>query len=207
VEEAEILHGLKKEFLLNRSKLSYRMERHALDLNGMAALLAAANQGHWVSKNITVDEAIANLISPPTTDLGNGVLDALISSGRFELLSNRELRARLAAWEGVFGEVRDDEEMSRDFVFEQVIPYLIHKGVPVSQAMALWPGSNFEEPRSISNYPERYASFLQDPQFAVILEARMGFKMHTTGEFQAAYEAVDEILQEIDRSAAELDSQ
>ena len=36
---------------------------------------------------------------------GNGVLDALISSGRIELLRNRELRARLAAWRGVIDEV------------------------------------------------------------------------------------------------------
>lgn len=204
VVEAEILHGLEEEFLLNRSKLDYRMGRHWEDLEGMASLLAAANLGRWASEEITVDEAIANLISPPTTDLGNGVLNALISSGRIELLGNRELRARLAAWEGVFGEVRDDEEMSRDFVFDRVIPFLVQHGVPVSKAMSAWPGTDFEQDRSIADYPDRYARFLQDPQLAVILEARMGFKMHTTGEYQAAMQAVDEILAEIDRSEAEL---
>lgn len=205
-EEAEILHGLEEEFLLNRSKLDYRVEQHMQDLEGMAVLLAAANRGSWDASDMSVDQTIAHLIAPPTTDLGNGVLDALISSGRIELLKNRELRASLAAWESVFGEVRDDEEMSRDFVFERVIPYLVEKGVPVSKPMAAWPGTDFKEPRSISDDPERFASFLQDPRFAVILEARMGFKMHTTGEYQAAVQAVDEILQEIHRSEAELES-
>ena len=206
-EEAEILHGLEEEFLLNRSKLVYRIGQHTQDLEGMAVLLAAANRGSWTSQDMTVDQTLAHLIAPPTTDLGNGVLDALISSGRIELLKNRELRASLAAWEGVFGEVRDDEELSRDFVFERVIPYLVEKGVPVSKAISAWPGTEFEEPRSISADPEKFASFLQDPRFAVILEARMGFKMHTTGEYQAAMQAVDEILQEIHRSEAELSSQ
>ncbi len=204
VEEAEILHGLREEFLLNRSKLEYRMGRHFLDLEGMAALLAAANEGRWVSTDITVDEAIAHLISPPTTDLGNGVLDALIGSGRIELLSNRELRARLAAWEGVFGEVRDDELMSREFVFDRVIPFLIQHGVPLSEPMSAWPHMQFDEERSITDDPQRFSRFLQDPQLAVMLEARMGYKMHTTGEFQEAMEAVEEILAAIDRSSVEL---
>ena len=206
VEEAEILHGLEEEFFLNRSKLDYRIEQHMQDLEGMAALLAAANRGYWDSADMSVDEAIASLIAPPTTDLGNGVLDALISSGRIELLTNRELRSRLATWEGVFAEVRDDEEMSRDFVFERVIPYLVEKGVPLSKAMGAWPGTHFEKLRSITDDPARFASFLQDPRFAVILEARMGFKMHTSGEYQSAVEAVDGILREIDRSETRLES-
>ena len=201
-EEAEILHGLKNEFLLNRAMLDYRIERHELDLRGMAALLAAANAGYWVSEEFSVDEAIAHLISPPTTDLGNGVLDALISSGRFELLSNRELRARLAAWEGVFGEVRDDELMSREFVFDRVVPYFIEWGVPFSQAMAPWPGSEFERPRSITEDPRALDRMLNDPVFAAMLEARMGYKMHTTGEFEDVLQTVDDILRQIDRSAA-----
>ncbi len=42
---------------------------------------------------------------------------------------------------------------------------------------------------------------------AVLIVARLGFKMHTTGEYQAALEAVDEILAEIDRSMAQLGAQ
>jgi hypothetical protein len=33
-----------------------------------------------------------------------------------------------------------------------------------------------------------------------MIEARMGFRYHTTGEYHAAMAAVDEILAEIDRS-------
>ena len=134
------------------------------------------------------------------------MLNALISSGRFELLRNRELRIRLAAWEGVFGEVRDDELMSREFVFDRVIPHLVRWGVPFSKPMASWPGMEFRELRSKTDDPEGFAQFLSDPQLAAMLEARIGFKMHTTGGYQAALEAVDEILQEIDRSEAELAS-
>lgn len=207
VEETEILHGLKQEFLLNRSKLEYRIEQHTRDLEALQELLAAANLGRWDSQEITFDRGIAALVAPPTTDLGNGVLDALISSGRFELLENRELRIRLAAWAGVFGEAHDDEVIARKFVFDQVLPKLIESGVPLSSAMGQWPDIEYMQRRSLTEDPEAFTRLLQDPGWAVLLEARLGFKMHTTGEYQAALEAVDEILAEIDRSMAQLGAQ
>lgn len=207
VEEAEILHGLKEEFLLNRSKLEYRMNQHQEDLQALEQLLVAANLGRWESEEITFDRGISALVAPPTTDLGNGVLDALISSGRFELLENRELRIRLAAWAGVFGEAHDDEVMSRKFVFDQVIPKLIESGVPLSAAMGGWPDIEFLQRRSLTDDPEAFTHLLQDSGWAVLLEARLGYKMHTTGEYQAALDAVDGILEEIDRSMTQLGSQ
>lgn len=207
VEEAEILHGLKEEFVLNRSKLESRIDQHTEDLQALEELLVAANLGRWNSQEITFDRGIAALVAPPTTDLGNGVLDALISSGRFELLQNRELRIRLAAWAGVFGEAHDDEVMSRKFVFDQVIPKLIESGVPLSSAMGQWPDIEFLQRRSLTDDPEAFTRLLQDPGWAVLLEARLGYKMHTTGEYQAALDAVDGILAEIDRSMAQLGSQ
>ncbi len=81
--------------------------------------------------------ALGHLVGAPTTDLGNGVLDALISAGRIELLSNRELRARVAEWKGVFGEVHDDEVMNRKLVFELVIPYLTRWGRSLDSGYAI----------------------------------------------------------------------
>ena len=110
------------------------------------------------------------------------------------------VRAQLAAWPGVFGEVSDDEVMSRNFVFEQVIPYLIDNGIPISGPMNEWPYDWFDQARSVSDRPEQMTRLLTDPKFATMLEARLGFKHHTSGEYQAALEAVENILEEIDRS-------
>jgi hypothetical protein len=198
VEEAEILQGLKEEFLHNRSKLEERIAQHGDNLRGLEVLVAASRRGYWDSAEFSVDRALAALISPPTTDLGAGVLDALISSGRMELLTNRKLRVRLAAWEGVFEEVRDDEVMSRQFVFATVLPYLIRWGVPLSGPMSTWPDQWSGSFRSVADDPEALARLLSDPEFASLLETRYGFKRHASGEYRAAIEAVDGILAEID---------
>ena len=200
VEEAEILQGLKQEFLLNQSKLESRIEAHLENILAMEELLAATQRGSWQSSEIHVDQAIAALLAPPTTDLGNGVLEALIGSGRIELIRNRELRARLAAWDGVFAEVSDDEIMSRDFVFNRIIPYLVDNGIPISGPMSRWPGEWHKNPRSIADDPEAMARLLADPRFSVLLEARLGFKMHTTGEYRDAMAAAEEILADIESS-------
>lgn len=202
-EEVEILHGLQEEFRLNRSLLANRVEQHRSDLENMHELLDAAIRGQWTSKRISIDQALASSIAPPTTDPGNGVLDALIGSGRFEMLGSRSLRARLAAWAGVFGEVHDDEVMSRELVFDRIVPYLVENGVPISGPMSQWPGEWHKTPRSISESPQQLGRLLNDSRFSVLLEAHVGFKMHTTGEYQVALDAIDAILAEIDASLAQ----
>lgn len=196
-EEREILLGLQEEFELNQSKLEARMAVHQRNLVSVQQLLDATRQGHWNSTGPDLDKALAAVIAPPTTDLGNGVLSALISGGRIELLSNTELRARLAAWEGVIAEVHDDEDMGRTIVLDIVLPYLIRNGVPVSGPMNTWPDNWSGPSRSVADDPEALARLLSDPSFSVILEARLGYNHHATGEYRMAMEAVTDILDEI----------
>lgn len=203
VEEQEILQGLQEEFRLNRASLETRLARHLREQGEMEKLLAATRAGAWTADDLTVDAAIASMLTPPTTDLGNGVLDALISGGRMERLTNRALRAKLAAWRGVMEEVSDDEVMNRDFVFERVLPYFIDEGVPVSGAMGAWWPERANDTRRAADDPAAVERLLGDPRFQVIIEARLGFRHHTTGEYEAALEAVDAILAEVERSLAD----
>jgi hypothetical protein len=201
-EEQQILIGLRDEFSHGRGLLVDRIEQHETDLRKMETLLAATYEGEWTSKEFSVDATLAAMIAPPTTDLGKGVLDALISSGRIELLRDQKLRALLAAWASVFGEVSDDEHMSRAFVFDRVIPYMIEHAVPISGPMGVWWGDWAPALKSVADSPEELARLLGDRHFAVMLEARLGFKWHTSGEYEDALDAVDAILAEIDESLA-----
>ena len=197
VEEQEILRGLQQEFQENREKLQYRITWHLKNLELLAGLTTAADRGRWDPGLGEIDSVFAALIVPPTTDLGNGVLDALIGAGRMELITNRGLRARLAAWRGVFEEVHDDEVMSRAFVFERIIPRLVLHGIPMSAPMSTFPGLEWSSPRSPGDDAAALEELLNDPGFRTLLDLRSGFMMHTTGEYEAALQAVDEILAEI----------
>ena len=116
VEEAEILAGLHREFTGNRDALNRRIEQHSNMLAAFAAILASIDEGDWTSTEWSVDDAIGQLLAPPTSDLGNGVRDALVQAGRLEILSNVVLRERLAEWPAFYEEVLDDEIFSREMV-------------------------------------------------------------------------------------------
>ena len=69
--------------------------------------------------------------------------------------------------------------------------------------MAYWYPERGRGARYVADDPELAGRLLADPRFQVIIEARLGFRHHTTGEYEAALEAVAAILAEIDRSLAD----
>jgi hypothetical protein len=86
---------------------------------------------------VVMDSLIYSFLNMTSFDPRTGVLDALVASGRLELIQSRELRAKLAAWDGVVEEVRDNELAMRDFGLNVITPYLARRGLPVSRAQAL----------------------------------------------------------------------
>jgi len=200
-EEQEILQGLNKEFREIRDQLNRRLGQYDSGVLRLSHFVEASRKGAWEDEPGSIDGALAALISPPTTDLGTGVLDALISAGRLELLGNRELRRLLAGWDGVFAEVNDDEEFSRAYVFNALIPYLTRHGVPMSGVFQTWYEQGLPG-RSLGDDPALLQRLLNDPEFQSLLEVRLGFWLHMGGEYHNALEAVDTILAEINRSIA-----
>lgn len=204
IEEADILLGLQHEFVGNREELQRRITLHSEIMLAIKELLVASRQGYWDLENLTVDEAIGRLVSPPTSDLGSGVLDAMINAGRIEVLSNRDLQVKLAAWNSVFDEVHDDEVMNRAIVFELIVPYMTRWGVPMSRAFTLFFKEDWPlEMQSLTGDPEAMKRLLTDPEFETLLEVRYGFLSHTTGEYQTALEEIDKILEQIDASMSD----
>lgn len=201
-EEAEIIAGLQREFTGYRDQLDARLELHAEILSAASAVLGSIEAGEWTSTEWTMDEAIGRLLSPPTTDLGNGVRDALVQGGRLELLSDLELRERLARWPGVYREALDDEVFSRNLVFELLIPYLTERGVELSAALvrgtmppspggvAVWP----VEVGRIDADPGAVRRLLADPEFKAVVSVRYAYWHHAGGEYRAALDAAEEIL-------------
>ena len=204
IEEADILLGLQSEFAGNREELLSRIKLHSEIMLAIKKLLVASRQGYWDAKNQVIDDAIGRLVSPPTTDLGSGVLDAMVSAGRIEILSNRALKIKLAAWKSIFGEVHDDEVMNRSVVLERIVPYMTRWGVPMSGAFNLFSEEDWPlELRSITEDPEAMERLLTDPEFETLLEVRYGFLSHTTGEYETAREEINEILELIEASISE----
>lgn len=200
IEEQQVLEGLNEEFLYVQELLTEHLDVHLEDLAVLKSFLLAADSGNIDDAGPIVDAVVLVLLSPMTTDLGSGTLDALLSSGRIEILRSRTLRAKLASWEGVIGEVWDDQALQASSVFASHIPYLLAEGVPAGSSMHQWYDEWPLTRRSPSDDPEMVAQLLGDETLREMVALSYGFKRHTTEEFNIALAAVDEILQEIGAS-------
>ena len=123
VEEREVLIGLEEEFEDLADGLNNWALRYVTWKAQTEWLLDSVRVGD-ILPVVRVDSALVALVWPTTFDAGSGSRDALLESGRLELLRNRELRQRLSGWEAVLDETRDNEQAMRTFVLNVTVPLL-----------------------------------------------------------------------------------
>jgi hypothetical protein len=200
-EEQEILLGLKSEFSRYRDELTAGIEYQAARRQMTAILMAATQRGSWDSESMSVDLALSSIGDSKTHDFGGGVLDALINAGRLEIISDHELRVKLASWGQVFNEIRDDEMRNRTLVEHRVVPYMLRWHIPQSRALEMCCNSWAKWPvptRSIEDDPEALARLLGDPEFEVLLEMKHIELAHADYEYKIGLQAMDDIIEAID---------
>ncbi|HKJ16208.1 MAG TPA: hypothetical protein VJ984_02515 [Xanthomonadales bacterium] len=205
-EEFEILNGLQNEYAQHRALLESRVTSQTTALKQAGLFMQAYQSGQWAGDSESLDIALFWMAAAPTTDLGSGVRDALISGGRLSLLSNRTLRYQLATWDVVIEEVRDDEVMARDLLWDLVAPYFARHGIPIARSFSTHPdvapamnASGFPgRLRALADDPEAVSRLVNDPEFEVIVEYRFSYLAHMGTEYQKALVAVEEILTNID---------
>lgn len=196
--EKETIQGLLEEYQGHRKTLEIGKKLHLRILRAVASLITASHRGTYKSEEFELDAAINLLKIPPTTDLGSGVRDALVSSGQIELLSNKQLRYQLAEWESVLDELRDDEQTGMTIVLEIVAPYLTRHGVPNAYsefaAAAAVDAPLHGAKRRLAADDKAMERLFTDPEFLAILELRYGFLAHTTFEFDRVMGEIESIL-------------
>ena len=143
---------------------------------------------------------LLGLLRPRTSDLGNGTLNALLNSGRIEILTNRLLRAQLAAWEGVIGEVWDDQASLAKMVYEVHVPYFVNEKIPAGATMHEWYDEWPLPSRLPSDNPVMVTRLLNDETLRTLVEIRYGYMRHTIQEFETAVAAAGAILAELESS-------
>ena len=205
VEEAEVLLGLKSEFSRYRDEISASINVYANNRPLIAELIIATRKGSWDSETLDIDAALNTIVDPKSHDFGGGVLDALINSGRLEIISDYDLRIMLANWSQVFNEIRDDEVRNIDFIMNHLIPYMLRWPIPQSRGMELccpyaeWPISTL----SVADNPDELSRLLTDPEFEVLVEMRYESLAHIALELRTALLEMDAILNAIDESLSD----
>ena len=188
VEEQEILAGLHSEFVANHEVLTRHLSANLRGMQSLEDILSLIEGGQSQDTKSIVLAALFDMGGPFTTDIGNGTLHALLSSGRLETLTSTRLRGLLTAWEGVIGDVWDDEANLSKVVIEISIPYFVQENYS-------WHAIK----RSSDDSPA-IRRLLTDETFRHLVEIRYSSKEHLTGEFEQAIAAAVEIIAELEES-------
>ena len=187
-EEQAILAGLEAEF--EGYRIDLERGRHSWDsiageIDGLFETIESGGEVPLERSRV----AISGLLIPRTYDPGSGVRDAVIASGRLELLRSDEVRRRLVAWQGVLREVQDNEAAMRDYILHELIPFLAARGVPLGVFGGRGP-PGMSEQQELANY----RSLFRDPEFLALASVRKGFLNVSMTEYGAATRFVEELV-------------
>ena len=125
-EEQELLRGLQIEFTEVLADLEQQVEKHEQVERAVSATLTALGDAERAGepRATVADTTLVWALVATTTQFSQGVLDGMLTTGRLQLIRDRELRKALSEWEGVLADVTEDEVTSREIVTDQLEPLL-----------------------------------------------------------------------------------
>ena len=200
VEEQRVLADLEEEFLAIRGVLSAHASETRQGLEALENFLREFETGPSADAGAIVEATLLEMLNPQTSDVGNGTLEALLSSGRLDILEDRELRGQLAGWKGVISEVWDDQASHSKMVFETFIPYFVEERIPAGVLIRQWQKEWAAPVTALGEDPDLVARVLADERMRVLAQFRYGYKLHTAEEFDIVIAAVDALLANIEAS-------
>jgi len=188
IDEQEILAGLKSEFIANLDTLTRHLAYTRRDVQTLENIVTLIESNQLNDANSIVLETFQEMTTPATTDLRNGTLNALLNSGRLEILQSKKLRILLTAWDSVMSEVWDDQANNARMVLELYIPYFIQENYPIFSIE----GSSGDSADTVR--------ILADERFLTLVKLRHGMKSHLVGELEQAVSEATSIIAEVEIS-------
>ena len=193
-EEREILLGLRAEF----QEVADRLDGWAT-FNGAKADLVHRALAHPVQplSEAAADSLYSSMPYVNVIDRGGGSLDALLSSGRLELIRDRALRESLARWPDRMEDIHTNDLSVREYVWGSLLPYMATRGVPEG----LCPEVPFCVDDAV--LPEPYRALLGDPTFRSLLTHLEAMFSIIGADHLEARDTARALVQRIDTLVAE----
>lgn len=198
-EEQQILRGLQDEFQMNLNGLDYHLNITNDLVAGMWLFMSHITQSDSQYSITELDQGLSASLWAGTWDPANSVLDALISSGRLDLILNRDLRIQLAGWTSIVDEVRDNQVTIRNHCSTALWSGLARNGIPNIRG---W-GTQQNELHQIS--PEalsevRYRNIRGNLEVVDLISMKYTWTEHSIWEIEMAIRKATEILSLIDQN-------
>lgn len=123
-KEKVLLSELNQEFLKNKSQFNIIIEKHQEALDASDSLIAMFPINIETVNLDTLSKKARGLKRRWTFNPSQGVINSLVSTSSFELISNRELRNLLVSWNDVILDYQEDELNSKNFVIGYLNPFI-----------------------------------------------------------------------------------
>ena len=197
-DEQAILAGLSDEFLAIGDTLEAWTERTRVKRDALALGLQVLESGpeEWTVQQL--DSVLFALLNVADWDPRGGALQAVIASGRLELVSNPDLRRELAGWGGMVDDLIDNQHLMQSFVLGEVVPRLSEAGIRLGRGWALghsrWPASLEDSVGAMTNYRRLFAS----PHLEGFLATKYDFTQFSVSDFErgvAAARSIQEMIE------------
>lgn len=198
-EEHRALLRLQDAFRADRTQLLSVIEHHERQRSSTQALLRTMEPG---APPITPTEVTAHFnwaLVSWTFNPSDGVLQDLLNSGRLHLITNDQLRSKLAAWPGQVADLAEDEAANRMILDEQLLPFLM-RTVPL-KLLPHYATATGEEP--VSRFRWAPDQLLTSLEFENHLVNRLTVvTLDVLAEAKPLLAELDEILRLIQRELA-----
>lgn len=144
-------------------------------------------------RKVTLDSLFSSIIYVNVLDKGGGTLEALIASGRLEIIEDEEIRNSLARWPDRLEDIHTNDLSLREFIWHEVMPFLAGYGIPQEYC---------DEPDIYcvkeGPVPTSYLDAMADPQFkAYMIWKSLAHKLGSEN-FLIAAEAARELKVKIE---------
>lgn len=123
--ERALLESLAEDFVLAQQEWTETKRAHNLVVRSMERLLTWAEEGAVPREEwLAADTVLSNVFWREKFDPPMGTVQAVLGSGRLDLLENQELTAALTRWTAVVSDVNRREIDGANHFYEAVYPYL-----------------------------------------------------------------------------------
>ncbi len=124
-EETEELRRLEAEIKANVERFEAEIVGQESLLEHTDSLLGILERNAGASARVTVDNGLLlSLLFAPVVEPERSALDALVSSGGIQLISDRQVRERIAILSAQFADAQTQHTRARDLYMDRVLPYL-----------------------------------------------------------------------------------
>ena len=201
-DEVEALGYLREDFVETNQRMTSTSESHRRVFESSVRLLHMTGPTSLVRVNeSTVDVLLMDLLEAPMIFPVTATLDALMGSGRLDIISSSELRRELAAWSAAMDSLLEIEREAKVQMDQRFLP-LIWDHVPVVTLDLVAFPEIYSDVVTPSRFSRRYDELFAERRFENAVEERMNSSRRAAERMGVAQEKVAKILALLDRELA-----